>query len=61
MEPWGYARAGRIEYRPPPGMVAMNYVAGAGFYSSQFGPLPFVIGPGIPLRYEIYYSQAEEN
>ena len=61
VEPWSYVRAVRIEYRPTPGMVAMNYVAGAGFYSSQFGPLPFVIGPGIPLRYEIYYSQAEEN
>ena len=61
VERWSYVRAVRIEYRPTPGMTAMNYVAGAGFYSSQFGPLPFVIGPGAPLRYEMYYSQLEEN
>ncbi len=56
-----YVRAVRIEYRPTPGMAAMNYAAGAGFYWSLYGPLPFVIGPGAPLRYEMYYSQPEEN
>ncbi len=54
-----YVRAVRIEYRPTPGMVTLNYAVGAGFYSSLYGPMPFVIGPGAPLRYEVYYTEPE--
>jgi hypothetical protein len=33
------------------GITTHNWIVGAGFYSSLYGPLPFVIGPVPPEKY----------
>jgi len=43
-----------VEMPAVSGVSAMGRSLGAGFYSSDWGPLPFAFGPNPPLRYELF-------
>ena len=40
-------------FTPSSFLTTMNYNAGAGYYSSGFGPLPFLVGTGLEEKYHI--------
>ena len=42
-----------LEFNPAGFVSTMNFGAGAGYYSSGFGPLPFLVGSGFQERYHI--------
>ncbi len=43
----------RLRFPPTSLLTTMNYSAGAGYYSSVFGPLPFVMGEGLDEIYHV--------
>ena len=43
-----------LEFMPASFLSTMNYNAGAGYYSSGFGALPFLVGSGFVERYHIF-------
>jgi 4-amino-4-deoxy-L-arabinose transferase-like glycosyltransferase len=40
-------------------LVTMNRDVGAGFYAHAYGPLPFVMGPGLPSRFTVYEASRD--
>jgi hypothetical protein len=44
----------KVDYLPDAHWATMNILAGAGFYASVHGPLPFVIGRIEPDRYYVF-------
>jgi len=46
--------SGRMELPPFPGLAVMDSTAGAGFYTSLWGPLPFAFGAAADEKYDIY-------
>ncbi|GFE62163.1 glycosyltransferase family 39 protein [Geobacter sp. AOG2] len=42
-----------LQFTPLSFLTTMNYNAGAGYYSSGFGPLPFLLDKGLDERYHI--------
>ena len=47
----------KVDYLPDAHCATMNNLAGAGFYASVHGPLPFVIGRIEPDRFYIFQYQ----
>jgi hypothetical protein len=49
VRPWFEESAATLPF-----LATMSIHGGAGFYSSKWGPLPFVFGPAPPARYLVY-------
>jgi hypothetical protein len=43
-----------VEVDPMPLVATMDTSLGSGFYASEWGPLPFAIGPVLAQRYELF-------
>ena len=52
---------GVLRFRTCPWLSTMNHLAGAGFYTHMWGPLPFASGPVRVEKYGIYVFRRQVN